>query len=371
MNTPSIGTQLTYYGDSVSGYDNNILTMVSNGNVGIGETSPGEKLEIKEGNIKITQHFTADTIRSMMWGNEFHGRTLYVAGETWGGNTSDRHLYIGYTEDSTINNSSYTNGAIITVRADSRVGIGTTSPVCPLDVKGEIYQSISYRAYLNSSATTGAGSGHAGDLITIKAQGEIWSEGSFLSTSDKRIKKNIVEVNDDLALQKVRDISCCWYNYKDNVLRVNGRVLGFIAQQVNEHLPEAVSIQTGYIPNEMKNLEDISWNGVEMSSESLSDVSGVKYRFYVSNDISGNDEVIKEIAGNINNTFTFDQSWNNVFCYGKKVDDFHTLDKQKLFALNFSATQELDRKVIALEEENKTLKVRLEALEKRLTDAGF
>ena len=34
------------------------------------------------------------------------------------------------------------------------------------------------------------------------------------------------------------------------------------------------------------------------------------------------------------------------------------------------ATQELDRKVIALEEENKTLKERL-ALEKRLTDAGF
>jgi len=42
-----------------------------------------------------------------------------------------------------------------------------------------------------------------------------------------------------------------------------------------------------------------------------------------------------------------------------------------LFALNFSATQELDRKVIALEEENQTLKERLEALEKRLTDAGL
>ena len=40
LNTPSIGTQLIYYGDSVSGYDNKILTMVSNGNVGIGTTSP-------------------------------------------------------------------------------------------------------------------------------------------------------------------------------------------------------------------------------------------------------------------------------------------------------------------------------------------
>ena len=32
-----------------------------------------------------------------------------------------------------------------------------------------------------------------------------------------------------------------------------------------------------------------------------------------------------------------------MFCYGKSVDDFYTLDKNKLFALNFSATQELDK----------------------------
>ena len=32
-----------------------------------------------------------------------------------------------------------------------------------------------------------------------------------------------------------------------------------------------------------------------------------------------------------------------MFCYGKEVNDFHTLDKQKLFALSFSATQEIDR----------------------------
>ena len=52
---------------------------------------------------------------------------------------------------------------------------------------------------------------------------------------------------------------------------------------------------------------------------------------------------MKEVIGNEDNSFTFDQSYNNVFCYGREVDDFHTLDKQKLFALNFSATQELDR----------------------------
>ena len=49
-----------------------------------------------------------------------------------------------------------------------------------------------------------------------------------------------------------------------------------------------------------------------------------------------------EVVGNSDNSFTFDQCYNNVFCYGREVDDFHTLDKNKLFVLNFSATQEID-----------------------------
>ena len=227
------------------------------------------------------------------------------------------------------------------------------------------------RAYLNSSGNAGYVSSGGTTGVTIKATGGyVWATNAVIVTSDKRIKENIQEIDDGVSLQKVRDISCVWYNYKDRHLKGDGRVSGFIAQQVKEHLPEAVSIQTDIIPNEMRKLQDISWNGTQMTCD-LVDVSGVKYRFYVSNDISGNDEVMKEIVGNEDNTFTFDASYNYVFCYGKEVDDFHTLDKQKLFALNFSATQELDRKVIALEEENQTLKERLEALEKRLTDAGL
>ena len=75
----------------------------------------------------------------------------------------------------------------------------------------------------------------------------------------------------------------------------------------------------------------------------LGEVKDEKYRFYVSNYENGRDEIIKEKVGNINNTFLFDQSWNFVYCYGKEVNDFHTVDKQKLFAVNFSATQEIDR----------------------------
>ena len=140
----------------------------------------------------------------------------------------------------------------------------------------------------------------------------------------------------------------------------------------------AVSLQKSIIPNEMRLLET-TWDGLNMSSD-LTDVSGVKYKFYVSNDPSGNDEVEKEIVGNQDNTFTFDKHYNNVFCYGKEVDDFHTVDKQKLFTVNFSATQEIDKiqqaektklaaaeeRITALETENASLKAQLNSIEARL-----
>ena len=118
-----------------------------------------------------------------------------------------------------------------------------------------------------------------------------------------------------IPLQKVRDISCCWYEYKDEILKGKGKTIGFIAQQVKLHIPEAVQEMNDFIPNVMRNL-DVNWNGTIMKTNDLPDVSGVKYRFYVSNDISGNNESIKEIVGNSNNTFTFDTSYNNVFCWG-------------------------------------------------------
>jgi hypothetical protein len=46
---------------------------------------------------------------------------------------------------------------------------------------------------------------------------------------------------------------------------------------------------------------------------------------------------------NDDRSFTFEKTYYDVFCYGIQVDDFHAIDKAKLFALNFSATQEIDR----------------------------
>ena len=167
--------------------------------------------------------------------------------------------------------------------------------------------------------------------------------------SDKRIKENITDVPDNLSLQKLRDISCCYYEYKDKISKGDSKVFGFIAQQVREHMPMAVALIENIIPNEMRvinpqwtTLADAS--GYKLTIPDLQDVSSTKYKFYVTNDPSG-DEVEKEIFSMENDpkSFIFEEQWQNVFLYGKEVDDFHTLNKQALFTLNFSATQEIDR----------------------------
>ena len=69
-----------------------------------------------------------------------------------------------------------------------------------------------------------------------------------------------------------------------------------------------------------------------MSSTDLTNVNGVKYKFYVCNETDASDvKKCVEVTGNSDNTFTFDSQYTNVFCYGSEVDDFHILDKNKLF----------------------------------------
>ena len=43
-------------------------------------------------------------------------------------------------------------------------------------------------------------------------------------------------------------------------------------------------------------------------------------------------------------SFIFEQKYNNIFIWGKEVNDFHILDKNMIFAIHHSAIQELSRR---------------------------
>ena len=243
---------------------------------------------------------------------------------------------------------------------------------------------------------------------SLIVSGRTWIGGTlFYSFSDKRIKNSITDISDSFSLLKLRDISCVSYKYNDYIQRGEEETIGFIAQQVKEVMPNAVSIAKKIIPNEMRVITDYSWNTIlydnsnniineriydesgnditkekyKLTIHDLSDNSGnIEHRFYVSNDPSGNDECEKNIysLSGESSSFIFDQSWNNILLYGKKVNDLNVLDKQKLFALNFSATQEIDRqqqadklRIATLEAEVTTLKSQIASILQRLDNGGL
>jgi hypothetical protein len=188
--------------------------------------------------------------------------------------------------------------------------------------------------------------------ISIDATHDIFCAGNVhsyahINISDRRVKNNIVDVPDHLALTYVRNIPCCYYNYIDRPNEIN--TIGFIAQEVKEVFPIAVKLITNYIPNIMRSVSG-EWierddGKFDFSSNFFTDISFGTYKFKLRKDISDTefDLIEKYVSMNDDRSFTFEKTYYNVFCYGIEVDDFHTLDKAKLFAINFSATQEIDR----------------------------
>ncbi len=86
-------------------------------------------------------------------------------------------------------------------------------------------------------------------FITAAFNIAIYVGGLIINASDMRIKKDINDIDDDGALQKILKIQPKTYKYKDFLTRGDSVIYGFIAQQIKEVIPEAVSIITETIPN--------------------------------------------------------------------------------------------------------------------------
>lgn len=205
---------------------------------------------------------------------------------------------------------------------DGNVGIGTSYPTATLEI-------VTANASLNS----------------VKVNNNIWAQTGIISSSDARIKKDIVDIDDGDALQKIMSIQPKIYDYIDNHRHKNKcDVYGFIAQQIAQVIPNAISLQTEAIPNIY--CFGTIYNEILMINDDIPNVSILegmriavlcnKTKHIVTIDDIYSDNIYKIVGGN--------GIEGSVFVYGTVVHDFHTLDKNYIYTLNVCATQDLHRR---------------------------
>jgi len=188
-------------------------------------------------------------------------------------NTSGNSDYTDRIRGGIGNIEFYTNnGERMRINSSGYVGIGTNNPLAPLDIPFNTSGTISvnsyqggyyctwntaYQKYYNSPTESVAINADGGWVV---AWG-LYAGYSIQFLSDRRIKKDIREIDDDSALEKFRLLKPSKYKYIEPAIsgRTDKEVYGFIAQEVAEVLPEGVSIggsdqdgtNQGHIPNIM------------------------------------------------------------------------------------------------------------------------
>ena len=104
-----------------------------------------------------------------------------------------------------LSNLKVTRGDIL-MQDGGKLGIGTTSPGFPLEVVGQgpvTSGSGIYYRYINAS-TPQYGGPVSAHYVSAKFHGRIWITDLIYNNSDNRIKTNIEDVPDNLALQQLR-----------------------------------------------------------------------------------------------------------------------------------------------------------------------
>jgi hypothetical protein len=327
------------------------MVINSDGYVGIGTTtSPSETLEVngsfnlgQHGNIK-SESLTSSNWQSVAinsnasaskWSIARFGRegrcNIWFYPETVDGlDVSRFNLKVRENGPNVIqvggNLRAGSNGEDIMFTGAGNVGIGTTSPRYPLEVSNYVSNRV-YQGNTNVNYYTIVQS--SGNALAIYRDPNVTSNISALFShglaahelhifSDERIKKNIVDISDNEALETLRLIQPKKYEYVDQISRTNNTVYGYIAQQIKDVLPYAVSEIPNTVPN-IYNIADISSAVIYTETSDISAVSTVGiHTIYV--DIS-NVNTSAEVSMNVVMVEQSNISQNAVFSKTDLEDD--------------------------------------------------
>ena len=312
------------------------------GNVGIATSAPQNRLHVSGGRTRCVA-----------------GGEIYALGVSYS-EASGGIYWIGASNSATPDLIFSQGGGSERMRITNGgfVGINTASPTYPLTVSAIQAATASTTAYYFN---TGGGFTLSGSTIWnvgIFSTYYVASGSGFIAFSDERIKKNVSNIDNSIdIINKLRPIN---YNYIDRGMGTHKKT-GFIAQEVNEILPDAVNMTKGIIPNIYKLATSITPTSVTLEGHGL--VTGDKVKL-ISN-VNGSIETIVTSVDGATFTIKDDISKEtNIFVFGKEVDDCLHLEYDHIFTIGIAAIQELSTENSELKTQMANMDSRLAALEK-------
>jgi len=355
--------------------------MTRDRHVGIGTASPGVKLHVQGVNQDV--HILAKTNDNNVAVLAAHGDSqgagrLYVGqSNTYGGG-------IEYNGDNSPTSTGAGADYLALYRVDnggyhwtarnyynnnwlfrSRIGIGVSNPSYPLHI--DSYDTSGFnqgnRGWIYYGGTVTNSNGYGSWDCSIYTTGSIitkdWliSHTGSLYSSDERIKKHVIDVAADECLQKLRQLQPKKYKYVDRA-RGDEEVYGFIAQDVANIIPQSTKTTSDFIPNvyEVANVSDSNvLNFINFDTSSLSSntsniqvvsIDGKQTEVSIAEVVDEHtirvSQDVTELAGALDTDGNV-VSGTELFVYGERVDDFHTLKKDAIWTVATSALQEVDR----------------------------
>ena len=322
----------TYYngGNVAIGVDYTLFKLDVNGSIKCSQINIGTTTILKERLLILNNSYDTSSLSKIIFGASHDSEIDY-------GSISYSNGIMTFFNKPETGNGFYFSGA-------PYIGIGTT-PEKGIPLKVASGTSNLTGAYYNLTTSTN---------ITLSSSTKTWSNisayfeshilvnGDIVITSDVRIKNNINDINSKNALELVSKINPKSFKYIDFIEKGDKKNYGFIAQDIKEIVPEAVGYKKENIPNIFK-LFDVKDDIIETNEDLTSQLS-INDNIKIINKDNKDDYNIIEISSNhikIDKKIEGDKC----FIYGKEIEDFHILDKDIIFTLNVSATQELNKKI--------------------------
>ena len=230
---------------------------------------------------------------------------------------------------------------------NARVGIGSnfTTPSNGI-VHIDSSMSVSFPGGGQLNSTGGAGNlGASTQNVSLYTRGSIWSGTIVMTSSDQRIKTDILDISDGQALETIRLIEPKRYKYIETAERTDEYVYGFLAQQVADVLPYSTTLQTKSVPD-IYDIADVCGTRLTLRNKDIS--MGDANVHYITEDFQEKfywtriiDSRTLDVSMDVSDSFPGEK----VYVYGRRVNDFHTLDKNAIFTVGIAALQEVDRQV--------------------------